>query len=466
MSRLWKSVATAVAALSVVAMLPQAAWAVEGMGAAKGSFIYFPYWDNVGANRTFFRIAMDTEINDVFPLGTISLHLFYLSRNPLATSINQEIPACFEYDRYITFTPDDWEIVNTYTHSQQFSGGDGRLGWAFAYVVLRRPDAPPAKLLWDRFFSDTFIVDTTLGTIVGWNNMQTWGNNYKGFFGAPPPFPVVDNDLDGACDYTRDIQNDEFNIDNAGGIPWGPPLGAFGPGPVPVNDVCLLGPDDGTATLSTAGYTIDPVAGVSGLAGDYIGEDFGDTFYAHYFTERKNLTGGTFSPTEFSISPVHVDDTVNPVNGFFDPAFGPAAAWPQSAFFNIADDTDDLSYQFDVEVFDHNETVYSSPPRFIICHGLRSIHQLTNNITLNLRQGHLTVWEVDFVFGTAASEDAAWIGVDSLNAISGVAGINAAFAVHVAHNRTTAAMSFFDWFVGIQSPTFYDPDTVNGAGDP
>lgn len=419
MSRLQKYLAIAVAALSVAALLPQAAWAVEGMGAYKGSLIFFPYWNNVGSNRTYFRISMDNELNDIIPLGTIQLHMFYLVRNPAAIAINQEIPACLEFDRYLRFTENDWELVNTYGHNNQFAGGDGRMGWAFAYATLSRPDAPRQKLLWDRFFSDTFIVDTSLGTMTGWNNEQIWGNGWTNPFAfnivGPPCF-----------NYTRDIQNDEFGV--------------------PPNPVCLLGPDDGVAVL---------YSGPIGVGGDYVTDDFADTFNWMYFTQRRNLRGGTFSPSQVSITAVHVDDQWNP---FF-------TGIPTAAFLNIADDTDDMSYQFDVEVFDHNEVVYSGPPQFIICHGLRTVHQVTNGITNNLRQGHVNLWEVDFVFGVNASEDAVLVGIDTLNNISGNAALDAAFGSYVAHNRTTAPLSLFEVFnPGIPTPTLWDPDL--GAGDP
>jgi len=483
MSRLLKFVAVAVAALSVVALLPQPAWAVEGMGAFKGSFIFFPYWNNEGANRTYFRIAMDTEINDLTPQGTLQLHMFYLARNPLATSINQAVPACFEYDRYVTFTPDDWELLNTYSHNNQFAGGDGRLGWAFAYAVLQRLDATRMKVLWDRYFSDTFIVDTSLGTTVSWNNYQQWGNEWKALVPAPPgtvavpPVLIFDNPVaDGLCAYTRDIQNDEFTANpNNPPIVFPPPHPPVAPGAaISPNDICGIGSDDGTATLSSTGYVVDPGrvfpnVAVFGPPGEYVGDDFADTFYANYFTERRTLNGGTFSPTQFSITPVHVDDTVNPTNGFQGfpapvPVLVPLA---HSAFFNIGDDTNAQNYQFDLEVFDHNEVSYSAPPRFVICHGLRTIHQLTNNITMNLRQGHMTVWDVDGVFGSGmASEDAALLGIDTLNNITGNAAFDSAFASYPAHNRTTGPMSGFSALTGIQPPTVYDPDTTGGYGDP
>lgn len=484
MSRLLKFVAVAVAALSVVALLPQPAWAVEGMGAFKGSFIFFPYWNNEGANRTYFRIAMDTEINDLTPQGTLQLHMFYMARNPLATSINQAVPACFEYDRYITFTPNDWELLNTYSHSHQFSGGDGRLGWAFAYAVLQRLDATRQKVLWDRYFSDTFMVDTSLGTTVSWNNYQQWGNEWKALVPPPPgtfavpPVLIFDNPpADGVCAYTRDIQNDEFTANAVVGVIFPPPAPPVAPGAsIPPNDICGIGSDDGTATLSTTGYVVDPGRvfpniPVYGPPGEYVGDDFADTFYAQYFTQNRSLNGGTFSPTLFSITPVHVDDTTNPTNGFqnFPPPAPPVLFAPlsHSAFFNIGDDTDDLSYQFDLEVFDHNEVSYSAPPKFVICHALRTIHQLTNNITNNLRQGHVTIWDVDGVFGAgAASEDAAIVTIDTLNNITGNAAFDSAFAVYPAHNRTSGPVSGFSALTGIQPPTLYDPDAVGSYGDP
>lgn len=483
MSRLLKFVAVAVAALSVVALLPQPAWAVEGMGAFKGSFIFFPYWNNEGANRTFFRIAMDTEINDLTPQGTLQLHIFYLARNPLATSINQEVPACFEYDRYVTFTPDDWELLNTYSHNNQFAGGDGRLGWAFAYAVLQRLDATRMKVLWDRYFSDTFMVDTSLGTTVAWNNYQQWGNEWKNLVPLPPgtvatpPVLIFDNPVaDGLCAYTRDIQNDEFtaNPNNPAGVIFPPPHPPVAPGAaIPPNDICGIGSDDGTATLSSTGYVVDPGrvfpnVPVFGPPGEYVGDDFADTHYAQYFTQNRSLNGGTFSPTLFSITPVHVDDTVVPLTGAqgFPPPVPPLVPLAHSAFFNIGDDTDDLSYQFDLEVFDHNETSYSAPPKFVICHALRTVHQMTNNITMNLRQGHLTIWDVDGVFGAgAASEDAALITIETLNNITGNLAFDAAFAVYPAHNRTSGPMSGLN-YLGFPVPTLFDPEATGSYGDP
>jgi hypothetical protein len=316
-------------------------------------------------------------------------------------------------------------------------------------------------------------VDTTLGTTVAWNNTAVWGNNWTN--PNVNVIPVADADGDGLCDYLRDVQPDEFNIAAGNVIPWAPPIGAIaGPIATPTNDVCLLGADDGTATLSTFGYVQDvgdpanAVPPIYAPPGEYVGEDFADSFNANYFTGTKTLSGGTFGPTLFSITPIHVDDTANPVTGWANPPFPPAwfVGIPFSAFFNIGDDTSSLAYQFDLEVYDHNEVSYSAPPKFVICHGLRTIHQLSNNITLNLRQGHVNIWDVDRVFGAFASEDAALVGIDTLNNISGNAALDAAFAVYPTHNRTTAPMSLFDFFLGLQSPTLYDTDATGSTGSP
>ena len=154
------------AVLAVTALLPQAALAVEGVGAHKGSFLLFPLYDNSGANLTFYRISMDTEANDVQVSGQIQLHMTYLTPNPAVTSIaGSDVPPCLEFDRYLDFTLDDYILLNTDQHNRQFD-----TGWAFAYVVLRRPDTAVWKLVWDRFFSDTVYVDTALGTAAGWGN--------------------------------------------------------------------------------------------------------------------------------------------------------------------------------------------------------------------------------------------------------------------------------------------------------
>jgi hypothetical protein len=449
MSRLLKFVAIAVAALSVVALLPQTASAVEGLGAHKGSLIFFPFWNNNGGNRTYFRIGMANEINDAIPLGQIQLHMFYEVRNPGATWVSQTTPACLEFDRHIPFTENDWELINTYDHNQGLgsmwdcnhngvvaAGEFCRQGWAFAYAVLYRPDTGRTKLVWDRFFSDTFIVDTTGGTIVSWNNYQEWANEAAVGFSAGSAV-IVDNDADAFCDYLRDVERDQ--------------AGAVG------NDVCTLGFDNGVAGMGGAGFW--PFIGLMPTPwfpqiDEYWVADFPDTFWINYFTSRKRLWNGTYDPTMVSITPVHVNDTVCPANA----AVG---GLPKQAWFNAFASVSDMSYQYDMIVCDDKEVCFSGPANYVICHDYMDVNVLTNLAVSNNRQGYIEMWEVDNVFGPfAASEDAVVLSLDTLRnytrTVNGVpyGPFTDASAVYATHDRTTDPISLFEagsWWANLIS---------------
>jgi hypothetical protein len=337
MRRLWKYVGMIAAALSVVIFLPQAAVAAEGIGAHKGSLLVFPYYDNSGANLTYYRISMDTEVNDVQVSGQIQLHLTYMTPNPAATSLGSSVPPCLEFNRFLDFTLDDYILLNTDQNNRQFD-----TGWAWAYVVIRRPDATVWKLLWDRFFSDTVYVDTALGVASGWGNYAQ--------FGDADEWDQVLVDLDGGgdCDYSVDIHNSD-------------PLN-----PAEYNDVCVLEPDDARAEMDD----------------EYWEGNFPDVFYVHYFTEFKRpIAGGPpMDPTIYVMTVIEQDETVG---GDYHFPPGPEA--------------EDGDYQWDAEVFNASERPFSTTEQFIICQDILTVHELTHDVTLNNRipEGFVNIWPVE-----------------------------------------------------------------------
>jgi hypothetical protein len=426
------------------------------MGSHKGSLIFFPFWNNNAGNRTYFRIGMANEINDTIPLGQIQLHMFYLVRNPQATWVSQQVPACQEYNRNIPFTENDWELVNVYDHTHGLgstwdcnhngiiddTNGDTipdefcRQGWAFAYATLYRPDTGRVKLVWDRFFSDTFVVDTTGGTIVSWNNSQEWANEAAVGF-APGSNVVVDNDLDGVCDYLRDTERDQAAAMQ--------------------NDVCTLGFDNGVAGMGGAGFW--PFIGISPTPwfpqiDEYWVADFPDTFWINYFTSRKKLWNGVFDPTMVSITPVHVNDTTCPADFF-------TGGFPKQAWFDPFANVNDMSYQYDTWVCDDKEICVSGPSWYVICQDYMSVHALTMGTTSFYKMGYVEMWEVDNVWGPfAASEDAVVLSIDTLRNYTRT--VNAipygpftdAFAVYATHDRTTDPISLFEaasWWANLAS---------------
>jgi hypothetical protein len=355
------------AAILAALCLPAAAPAIEGAGAHKGSFLLFPYYDNRGGNLTFFRISMATEPGDPNPGGTIELHMVYLEASRGVDDINAPVAPCRESNRYMPFTLNDYMLLNV------AQSGSFLYGWAYATAVLDRPGGVPFKLLWDRFFSDTILVDTSLGAAASWNNVQQWGN-------ANTAQVVVDGDGDGVCDYGRDQQHDQ---------------------PAPGNEVCSLGADTGRANM--------------GVNAEYWPAVFPDTFSIHYFTEAKRPAPGApgMEPTLLAITVVeHTGGT----NYSFPP--GPTVM--------------EGEFQWDALVMDAHERVYSLSPSWLHCFQTLSIHELTRDTTrfLRLPEGFVKVWEVD-TFG-GVSEDALILTLDSWRGMGGMA-----WASYATHERTS-----------------------------
>jgi hypothetical protein len=376
----------------------------------------FPFYDNAGANITFFRISMDTETydNSPGPDFNIQLHMHYLTPNPAVTQCNSPAAACSSFNRFIPFTFDDYLLLNTDTHNRQFN-----TGWAFAYADLFGPGLPQrgAKLLWDRFFSDTVYVDTALGTAAGWGNYAQFADALE----SVGPEVIVDLNASGTCETSVDIHNDDPSYWVT--VRGFPPLAGY-------NDVCILEQDDDTATLGNV------AAGQ-----EYWGAIFPDVFYVHYFTEWKRPAAGQpfMDPTLYSIA-VITSDVTGQVHMFPPPAGGGNGEW-----------------QWDAEVYNANERPFSTDPGILFCHAVMDVHQITNNVTsqFQIPEGFVNIWGVNDFGGPGtncnAGEDAVIVQLENWTGLG-----NLAWGLYPAHERTTidqqtqraAFADFVAWPVG------------------
>ena len=377
------------AAVFVCVLIAQFAMAAEGMGSHRGSFVLFPYWTVENPFLTVWRITNATDLNDPTLLPVIAdaegkegpgysqnpvqLHVFFL-----------ETPDCDEADQYFPFTPNDYRLIVV----NRVRGINGS-GYAYAYATLRRDALPIQVLVWDRFFSDTVVVNTADGWARGWHNWQSWARVdalNEGILGGPPgPIPsaqvVIDNDLDTFCDYTRDLTAD-FN--------------PAAPGVAPLtNDVCVFGPDNvgfnvswftNVIGLGPPGTFGHPLGGFGLASGWYWPLTAPSNFYSSWFTERFKYGGARANPTEFSITPIEA--TEESTGAFLPPAPGSG----ETAIFT----SDNIpNYFYDAIVYDPDENAFSVPSNEVLCQEVLDIYELTDQGVTGLDQGWVHFWAIN-----------------------------------------------------------------------
>ena len=376
-------------AVFVCLLVAQFAMAAEGMGSHRGSFVLFPYWTVENPFLTVWRITNATDLNDPTLLPVIAdaegkegpgysqnpvqLHVFFL-----------ETPDCDEADQYFPFTPNDYRLIVV----NRVRGINGS-GYAYAYATLRRDALPIQVLVWDRFFSDTVVVNTADGWARGWHNWQSWARVdalNEGILGGPPgPIPsaqvVIDNDLDTFCDYTRDLTAD-FN--------------PAAPGVAPLtNDVCVFGPDNvgfnvswftNVIGLGPPGTFGHPLGGFGLASGWYWPLTAPSNFYSSWFTERFKYGGARANPTEFSITPIEA--TEESTGAFLPPAPGSG----ETAVFT----SDNIpNYFYDAIVYDPDENAFSVPSNEVLCQEVLDIYELTDQGVTGLDQGWVHFWAIN-----------------------------------------------------------------------
>ena len=395
MSRLWKFVGLAAAALSVLIFLPQAATAVEGLGAHKGSFLVFPYYDNTGANLTFWSISMSTDPGEPSVNGQLQLHMHYVTPNPAATSCGSHVPPCLETNQYITFTLNDYLLLNVDQNNRAYD-----IGWAYAYAVIDQPNQPIRRILWDRFFSDAVLVDTALGVASGWPNYANWGDaRWPNAFALPP---LVDLNGNGACDYSSDIH-------------WDVPLlsGAQYP------DACALNIDFSGQNnpIFFGGFNF-------GQTMEYHADLFADTGSIHYFTPRKRpVAGGPGMNWTWLGMMVWGWDDLEPGG----------ATWAPFYRFPPGPEADDACFTWNSFAYNAHERQISSSPQSIICWDQMNIDDFTLNqiSAYNFAEGFVKYWDEVGPTGDE-SRDVTILQFDSWPGLN-----NIEWAFYPNHERTT-----------------------------
>jgi hypothetical protein len=395
MSRLWKFVGLAAAALSVLIFVPQAATAVEGLGAHKGSFLVFPYYDNTGANLTFWRISMATDPGEPSVAGTFQLHMHYVAPNPAATSCGSHVPPCLETNQYITFTLNDYLLLNVDQNNRAYD-----YGWAYAYAVIDRPNQPIQRILWDRFFSDAVLVDTALGVASGWPNYANWGD--PDWHNLNIANPLVDLNGNGLCDYSSDIH-------------WDQPLlsGAQYP------DACQLNLD-----FSGQNNPIFFGGNFGGANFEYHEELAADTGAIHYFTPQKRPVAGGPGMNWTWLGMM--------VWGWDDLQVG---GWNWAPYYRFppGPEADDACFTWNSFVYNAHERQISSSPRSIICWDQMNIDDFTLNqiSAYNFNEGFVKYWDEIGPTGDE-SRDITILQFDSWPGLN-----NIEWAFYPNHERTT-----------------------------
>jgi len=406
MSRLWKFVGLAAAALSVLIFVPQAATAVEGLGAHKGSFLVFPYYDNTGANLTFWRISMASDPGEPSVNGQLQLHMHYVTPNPAATSCGSHVPPCLETNQYITFTLNDYLLLNVDQNNRAYD-----YGWAYAYAVIDQPNQPIRRIIWDRFFSDAVLVDTALGVASGWPNYANWGD--ANWPNNNALLPLVDLNANGVCDYSVDIHYDDPLLSGA-----------------QYPDACPLGIDfSGQNNPIFFGGTL------FGANFEYHAELAADTGAIHYFTPRKRPVAGG-PGMNWTWLGMMVWGWDNLQGGGFN--YAPFYRFPPGP------EADDACFTWNSFVFNANERQISSSPQSIVCWDQMNIDDFTLNqiSAYNFGEGFVKYWDE---FGPTGDEsrDITILQFDSWPGLN-----NIEWAFYPNHERTTVPSRDFTNMAG------------------
>jgi len=391
--------AKTVGAVLACVLIAQFAMAVEGMGSHRGSFVFFPYWTVENPFLTVWRITNATDLNDpvLLPIvadpegqegpqynqNPVQLHIFFM-----------ETPDCDEADQYFPFTPNDYRLIVV----NRVRGVNGS-GYAYAYATLKFQGNPIQVLVWDRFFSDSVVVNTADGWARGWHNWQTWARvdaiNYGILGGIGGPIPsaqvILDNTPiggDGFCSYSRDITAD-FN--------------PAAPGVAPVtNDVCVFGADNVGFNVSWMtsfwGVGLVPFPAGIGFPAAQFGLPSGwywpmtapSNFFSSWFTERFRFSGFRAEPTEFSITPIEATEPIPYVAAPLVPAVAPGIG--ETAVFT----SDGLPlFAYDAIVYDPDENAFSVPTNVVICQEVLDIYELTDDGVTGLGQGWVNFWALN-----------------------------------------------------------------------
>jgi hypothetical protein len=362
-----------------------------------------PYYDNDGANITFFRISMATDPGEVSVEGTIQLHMHYVTPNPAASNCGSHVPPCLESNQYLTFTLNDYVLLNTAQHNRAFD-----TGWVYAYATLDRPDRGVARLVWDRFFSDTLYVDTALGTAAAWSNYANWAD--VDWVNEPDDI-LVDLNGNDECDYSVDIHYDQPRDSG-----------------VDYPDVCLLNQD--FSGQNNPIYFDD----------EYFPELFADIFFPHYFTEFKfPVPGGPpMTPTEYIIT----------VMGWEE------GDWAPSYRFPPGEEAEGGCFSWNGFAYNAHERQISTSPQAIVCQAVLDIHELTLDQTLDFRfpEGFVKLWD-EQAPGGEDSRDAIILQIERWTGLG-----NIMMAHYSAHERTSAPAPWFGWM-------WMDDDRTDDAED-
>jgi hypothetical protein len=131
--------------------------------------VFFPYWTVESPFLTVWRIVNANDLNDpiLTPVVADEKDPAY-DANPLHLRVSfRQPPDCAARVRSFPFSPFDYRLIVV----NAIRGIEGS-GWAWGQATIRAGGGTTTPASWDRFFSDTVIVNTAEGWARGWHNYQ------------------------------------------------------------------------------------------------------------------------------------------------------------------------------------------------------------------------------------------------------------------------------------------------------